>query len=45
MTGYDDKLDTEFSLGLEAIVLKKPFSLNSILTKVREILDGELIPS
>ena len=45
MTGYDDKLDTEFSLGVEAIVLKKPFSLNSILTKVREILDSELIPS
>jgi PAS domain S-box-containing protein len=39
MTGYDDQLDNFYSLPKDAIVLEKPFPLNTMLVKVRELLD------
>ncbi|MFA5257219.1 MAG: ATP-binding protein [Opitutales bacterium] len=39
MTGYDDQLDTFYALPNDAIILEKPFPLNTLLVKVRELLD------
>jgi two-component system, cell cycle sensor histidine kinase and response regulator CckA len=39
MTGYDDQLDTFYSLPTDSTILEKPFPLNSLLVKVRELLD------
>jgi PAS domain S-box-containing protein len=39
MTGYDDQLDTFYSLPSDAKILEKPFPLNSMLVKIRELLD------
>ena len=39
MTGYDDELDTFYEFPNDSIVLQKPFSLNTLLSKVRELLD------
>lgn len=40
MTGYDDELDNFYSFPSDSIIMQKPFSLNSILSKVRELLDN-----
>ena len=40
MTGYDDQLDSFYSLPGDAMVLEKPFPLNQLLVKVRELLDA-----
>jgi PAS domain S-box-containing protein len=40
MTGYDDQLDSFYSLPCESIVLEKPFPLNTLLVKIRDMLDG-----
>lgn len=40
MTGYDDELDNFYNFPSESIIMQKPFSLNSILSKVRELLDN-----
>ncbi len=40
MTGYDDQLDSFYSLPGDAIVLEKPFPLNTLLVKARELLDS-----
>jgi len=40
MTGYDDEVDTFYSFPDDATVLRKPFSLTTILSKVRELLDN-----
>jgi two-component system, cell cycle sensor histidine kinase and response regulator CckA len=42
MTGYDDQLDTFYSLPNDAKILEKPFPLNSMLIKIRELLDEKL---
>ena len=39
MTGYDDEMDTFYSFPADSFTLQKPFSLNNILSKVRELLD------
>jgi two-component system, cell cycle sensor histidine kinase and response regulator CckA len=39
MTGYDDQLDNFYSLPGDATVLEKPFPLNSLLVKIRSMLD------
>lgn len=39
MTGYDDQLDTFYSLPSDATIMEKPFPLNSMLVKVRTLLD------
>ncbi len=44
MTGYDDELDGHY-FGSDSVILEKPFSLKSILSKVRDTLDGMLVAS
>jgi len=44
MTGYDDQLDNFYSLPGDAIILEKPFPLNALLVKVRELLDQGVRP-
>lgn len=39
MTGYDDELDNFYNFPSESTIMQKPFSLNSILSKVRDLLD------
>ena len=39
MTGYDDQLDTFYSLPSDATIMEKPFPLNAMLVKVRSLLD------
>ncbi len=39
MSGYDDELDSFYSFPSDSVLLQKPFSLNTILGKVRELLD------
>jgi len=45
MTGYDDELDNFYNFPAESIIMQKPFSLNSILSKVRELLDNPRVGS
>jgi len=45
MTGYDDDQDTFYSLPPDAEIFQKPFSLTTILSKVRELLDADKEPS
>jgi PAS domain S-box-containing protein len=42
MTGYDDQLDTFYSLPNDAKILEKPFPLTSMLVKIRELLDEQV---
>lgn len=39
MTGYDDQLDSAGELPESSVLLEKPFPLNSLLLRVREVLD------
>lgn len=41
MTGYDDQLDSFYQFPGESLVLEKPFPLNTLLIKVRELLDDK----
>lgn len=41
MTGYDDQLDTFYSLPGDSVILEKPFPLNTLLIKAREVLEGQ----
>lgn len=40
MTGYDDQVDSFYEIPEKSIFLQKPFSLKTILSKARELLDG-----
>lgn len=40
MTGYDDQVDSFYEVPEKSIFLQKPFSLNTVLSKARELLDG-----
>jgi hypothetical protein len=41
MTGYSDDVFAQFNIPEDAIVLKKPFSLKSVLTSVQRLLQEE----
>jgi len=40
MTGYDDEADSFYDFPEDTQIMRKPFSLNNVLLKVREMLDG-----
>jgi two-component system, cell cycle sensor histidine kinase and response regulator CckA len=42
MTGYDDQLDSFYQFPGDSLVLEKPFPLNTLLVKVRELLDDKV---